>query len=157
MKAIILAGGLGTRISEETALRPKPMIEIGGRPILWHIMKMYSAHGIHDFVVCCGYKGYVIKEVGVDSDVPTHDGTTPFQLAVWQEQLHVCDWLLDQGVDVHQVAGAAPPLTPHLTAIAQTPSLARPTVRATLEWSCISTVLLHQHLFPTCPVPISCF
>jgi len=62
MKAIILAGGLGTRISEETALRPKPMIEIGGRPILWHIMKMYSAHGINDFVVCCGYKGYVIKE-----------------------------------------------------------------------------------------------
>ncbi len=62
MKAIILAGGLGTRISEETALRPKPMIEIGGRPILWHIMKMYSTHGIHDFVVCCGYKGYVIKE-----------------------------------------------------------------------------------------------
>lgn len=62
MKAIILAGGLGTRISEETAVRPKPMIEIGGRPILWHIMKIYSAHGIHDFVVCCGYKGYVIKE-----------------------------------------------------------------------------------------------
>lgn len=62
MKAIILAGGFGTRISEETALRPKPMIEIGGRPILWHIMKIYSAHGIHDFVVCCGYKGYVIKE-----------------------------------------------------------------------------------------------
>jgi glucose-1-phosphate cytidylyltransferase len=62
MKAIILAGGLGTRISEETALRPKPMIEIGGRPILWHIMKIYSAHGINDFVVCCGYKGYVIKE-----------------------------------------------------------------------------------------------
>ncbi|MDH5480376.1 MAG: glucose-1-phosphate cytidylyltransferase [Nitrosomonas sp.] len=62
MKAIILAGGLGTRISEETTLRPKPMIEIGGRPILWHIMKMYSAHGIHDFVVCCGYKGYMIKE-----------------------------------------------------------------------------------------------
>jgi len=62
MKAIILAGGLGTRISEETALRPKPMIEIGGRPILWHIMKIYSAHGINDFVVCCGYRGYVIKE-----------------------------------------------------------------------------------------------
>lgn len=62
MKAIILAGGLGTRISEETSLRPKPMIEIGGRPILWHIMKMYSAHGINDFIVCCGYKGYVIKE-----------------------------------------------------------------------------------------------
>ena len=62
MKAVILAGGLGTRISEETHLRPKPMIEIGGKPILWHIMKMYSAHGVHDFVICCGYKGYVIKE-----------------------------------------------------------------------------------------------
>jgi glucose-1-phosphate cytidylyltransferase len=62
MKAVILAGGLGTRISEETHLRPKPMIDIGGRPILWHIMKMYSAHGVNDFVICCGYKGYVIKE-----------------------------------------------------------------------------------------------
>lgn len=62
MKAVILAGGLGTRISEETHLRPKPMIEIGGKPILWHIMKMYSAHGVNDFVICCGYKGYMIKE-----------------------------------------------------------------------------------------------
>ena len=62
MKAVILAGGLGTRISEETHLKPKPMIEIGGRPILWHIMKMYSAHGVNDFVICCGYKGYLIKE-----------------------------------------------------------------------------------------------
>jgi glucose-1-phosphate cytidylyltransferase len=62
MKAVILAGGLGTRISEETHLKPKPMIEIGGRPILWHIMKMYSYHGVNDFVICCGYKGYVIKE-----------------------------------------------------------------------------------------------
>ncbi|MGY4350484.1 glucose-1-phosphate cytidylyltransferase [Bradyrhizobium sp. GM7.3] len=62
MKAIILAGGLGTRISEESHLKPKPMIEIGGKPILWHIMKMYSHHGIYDFVVCLGYKGYVIKE-----------------------------------------------------------------------------------------------
>lgn len=62
MKAVILAGGLGTRISEETHLKPKPMIEIGGRPILWHIMKLYSAHGINDFVICCGYKGYIIKE-----------------------------------------------------------------------------------------------
>ncbi len=62
MKAVLLAGGLGTRISEESHLRPKPMIEIGGRPILWHIMKMYSAHGVNDFVVCLGYKGYVIKE-----------------------------------------------------------------------------------------------
>lgn len=62
MKAVILAGGLGTRISEETHLRPKPMIDIGGRPILWHIMKLYSASGIQDFVICCGYKGYQIKE-----------------------------------------------------------------------------------------------
>ena len=62
MKAVVLAGGLGTRLSEETQLRPKPMIEIGGRPILWHILKMYSAHGINDFIICCGYKGYVIKE-----------------------------------------------------------------------------------------------
>lgn len=62
MKAVILAGGLGTRISEETVSRPKPMVEIGGRPILWHIMKIYSAHGIHDFVICCGYKGYMVKE-----------------------------------------------------------------------------------------------
>lgn len=62
MKAVILAGGLGTRISEETHLKPKPMIEIGGRPILWHIMKSYSHHGVNEFVICCGYKGYVIKE-----------------------------------------------------------------------------------------------
>ncbi|MBU6386048.1 MAG: glucose-1-phosphate cytidylyltransferase [Planctomycetes bacterium] len=62
MKAVILAGGLGTRISEETHLKPKPMIEIGGRPILWHIMKIYSAYGIHEFIVCAGYKGYIIKE-----------------------------------------------------------------------------------------------
>ena len=62
MKAVILAGGLGTRLSEETSVRPKPMVEIGGKPILWHIMKMYSAHGINDFIICCGYKGYLIKE-----------------------------------------------------------------------------------------------
>ncbi|WEX17576.1 MULTISPECIES: glucose-1-phosphate cytidylyltransferase [Pseudomonas] len=62
MKAVILAGGLGTRLSEETSVRPKPMVEIGGKPILWHILKMYSAHGINDFIICCGYKGYVIKE-----------------------------------------------------------------------------------------------
>lgn len=62
MKAVILAGGLGTRLSEETSVRPKPMVEIGGRPILWHILKIYSHHGINDFVICCGYKGYLIKE-----------------------------------------------------------------------------------------------
>ncbi len=62
MKAVILAGGLGTRLSEETSLKPKPMVEVGGKPILWHIMKMYSANGVNDFIICCGYKGYVIKE-----------------------------------------------------------------------------------------------
>ena len=62
MQAVILAGGFGTRISEESTIRPKPMVEIGGRPILWHIMKIYSSHGINDFVICCGYKGHMIKE-----------------------------------------------------------------------------------------------
>ncbi len=62
MKAVILAGGLGTRISEETSIKPKPMVEVGGKPILWHVMKIYSAHGINDFIICLGYKGYVIKE-----------------------------------------------------------------------------------------------
>ena len=62
MKAVILAGGLGTRLSEETHLKPKPMVEIGGKPILWHILKTYSSQGINDFIICCGYKGYVIKE-----------------------------------------------------------------------------------------------
>ncbi len=62
MKAVILAGGLGTRVSEETDIKPKPMIQIGGKPILWHVMKLYSVHGVNDFIICCGYKGYVIKE-----------------------------------------------------------------------------------------------
>ncbi len=62
MKVVLLAGGLGTRLSEETSLRPKPMVEIGGRPILWHIMKIYSSFGFNDFIICLGYKGYVIKE-----------------------------------------------------------------------------------------------
>lgn len=62
MRAVILAGGLGTRLSEETTIKPKPMVEVGGRPILWHIMKIYSAYGINDFIICCGYKGYIIKE-----------------------------------------------------------------------------------------------
>ena len=75
MKAVILAGGLGTRISEETHLKPKPMIEIGGKPILWHIMKVYSAHGINDFIVCCGYKGYVIKEYFANYFLHTSDVT----------------------------------------------------------------------------------
>jgi glucose-1-phosphate cytidylyltransferase len=62
MKAVILAGGMGTRITEESSMRPKPMVEVGGRPILWHLMKLYSSYGINDFIICCGYKGYVIKE-----------------------------------------------------------------------------------------------
>jgi glucose-1-phosphate cytidylyltransferase len=66
MKAVILAGGLGTRLSEETTMKPKPMVDIGGFPILWHIMKMYSCHGVNDFVVCCGYKGHVIKDFFAD-------------------------------------------------------------------------------------------
>lgn len=74
-KAVILAGGLGTRISEETGVKPKPMVEIGGKPILWHIMKIYSHHGINDFVVCCGHKGYVIKEYFANYFLHTSDVT----------------------------------------------------------------------------------
>lgn len=73
MKAVILAGGLGTRLSEETEHKPKPMVEIGGRPILWHIMKIYAAHGINEFVICLGYKGYVIKEFFVNYFIHNSD------------------------------------------------------------------------------------
>ncbi|CAM3246457.1 Glucose-1-phosphate cytidylyltransferase [Sphingomonas antarctica] len=75
MQAVLLAGGLGTRLGEETSLRPKPMVEIGGKPILWHIMKMYSAHGINDFIVCLGYKGYLIKEYFANYFLHTADVT----------------------------------------------------------------------------------
>jgi glucose-1-phosphate cytidylyltransferase len=75
MKAVILAGGLGTRLSEETTLRPKPMVEIGGKPILWHIMKVYSAYGINDFIICLGYKGYIIKEYFANYFLHTSDVT----------------------------------------------------------------------------------
>lgn len=75
MKAVILAGGLGTRLSEETSVRPKPMVEIGGKPILWHIMKIYSCNGINDFVICCGYKGYLIKEYFANYFLHTSDVT----------------------------------------------------------------------------------
>src|SRR3954452_18059709 len=75
MKAVILAGGLGSRLSEETTVKPKPMVEIGGKPMLWHIMKMYSAHGVHDFVICLGYKGYVIKEFFANYALHTSDVT----------------------------------------------------------------------------------
>ena len=86
MKAVILAGGLGTRISEETHLKPKPMIEIGGKPILWHIMKTYSFYGINDFVICCGYKGYVIKEYFANYFLHMSDVT--FDMAANKMEIH---------------------------------------------------------------------
>jgi glucose-1-phosphate cytidylyltransferase len=89
MKAVILAGGFGTRISEESAVRPKPMIEIGNRPILWHIMKIYSAHGINDFVICCGYKGYMIKDYFANYHLHTADVT--YDLQNQRTTIHRCD------------------------------------------------------------------
>jgi glucose-1-phosphate cytidylyltransferase len=86
MKAVVLAGGLGTRLSEETALRPKPMVEIGGKPVLWHILKMYSHHGINDFVICCGYKGYMIKEYFANYFLHTSDVT--FDMAQNKMEVH---------------------------------------------------------------------
>lgn len=86
MKAVILAGGFGSRLSEETALRPKPMVEIGGKPILWHIMKIYAAHGIDDFVVCLGYKGYVIKEWFANYALHTSDVT--FDMRTGEMEVH---------------------------------------------------------------------
>ena len=86
MKAVILAGGLGTRISEETHLKPKPMVEIGGKPILWHILKIYSQHGINDFVICCGYKGYVIKEYFANYFL--HNSDVTFNMASNSMEVH---------------------------------------------------------------------
>lgn len=86
MKAVILAGGFGTRLSEETTLRPKPMVEVGGRPILWHIMKIYSHYGINDFIICCGYKGYLIKEFFANYHLHTSDVT--FDLTTSSSQIH---------------------------------------------------------------------
>lgn len=86
MKLVILAGGLGTRISEETTLKPKPMVEVGGRPILWHIMKMYASHGINEFIFCLGYKGYVIKEFFANYFLHTSDVT--FDLATNRMEVH---------------------------------------------------------------------
>jgi len=86
MKAVVLAGGLGTRLSEETAVRPKPMVEIGGKPILWHILKMYSHHGINDFVICCGHKGYMIKEYFANYFLHTSDVT--FDMASNRMEVH---------------------------------------------------------------------
>jgi glucose-1-phosphate cytidylyltransferase len=86
MKAVILAGGFGTRISEETDIKPKPMVEVGGKPILWHIMKIYSTHGINDFIICCGYKGYVIKEYFANYFLHMSDVT--FDMATNEMQVH---------------------------------------------------------------------
>ena len=103
MKAVILAGGLGTRISEETSVRPKPMVEIGGKPVLWHIMKIYSSHGINDFIICLGYKGYVIKEYFANYYLHMSDVT--FDMSSNQMEVHqnkVEPWrvtLVDTGDD----------------------------------------------------------
>lgn len=86
MKAVILAGGLGTRISEETIVKPKPMIEIGGKPILWHIMKIYSFHGINEFIICCGYKGYVIKEYFANYFL--HQSDITFDMSINKMKIH---------------------------------------------------------------------
>ena len=86
MKAVILAGGLGTRLSEETTIKPKPMVEIGGRPILWHIMKIFSSYGINDFIICCGYKGYVIKEYFANYRL--HNSNVTVDLANDKIELH---------------------------------------------------------------------
>jgi len=86
MKAVILAGGFGTRLSEETVMKPKPMVEIGGRPILWHIMKIYSAYDINDFIICCGYKGYMIKEYF--SNYYLHMSDITFDMANHETEIH---------------------------------------------------------------------
>ena len=86
MKAVILAGGFGTRLSEETEVRPKPMVEIGGKPILWHIMKIYSSHGINDFIICLGYKGYIIKEYFANYFL--HSSNVTFDIANNKMEVH---------------------------------------------------------------------
>ncbi len=101
MKAVILAGGLGSRLSEETVARPKPMVEIGGRPILWHIMKIYSAHGIHDFIICLGYKGNMIKEYFANYFLYSADVTIDLAHNKIENHRHDCEpWrvtLVDTG------------------------------------------------------------
>lgn len=103
MKAVILAGGYGTRLSEETGIRPKPMVEIGNRPILWHIMKIFSAHGIHDFIICCGYKGYLIKEYFANYYL--HQSDVTFNMTNNTMQVHQnhaepwCVTLVDTGLE----------------------------------------------------------
>ena len=103
MKAVILAGGYGTRLSEETDIKPKPMVEIGDKPILWHIMKIYSAYGVNDFIICCGYKGYIIKEYF--SNYYLHSSDITFDMSQNKMELHHCNsepWrvtLIDTGLN----------------------------------------------------------
>jgi glucose-1-phosphate cytidylyltransferase len=117
MKAVILAGGLGTRISEETHLKPKPMIEIGGKPILWHLLKIYSAHGVNDFIICCGYKGYIIKEYFANYFLHMSDVTFDMkhnQMKVHQQNAE--PWtitLVDTGDDT-QTGGRLKRVAPYL-------------------------------------------
>jgi glucose-1-phosphate cytidylyltransferase len=117
MKAVILAGGLGTRISEETSTRPKPMIEIGGKPILWHIMKLYSHYGVNDFIVCCGYKGYVIKEYFANYFLHMSDVTFDMaKNAMEVHQRHAEPWrvtLVDTG-DETMTGGRLKRITPYI-------------------------------------------
>jgi glucose-1-phosphate cytidylyltransferase len=117
LKVVILAGGLGTRLAEETQLRPKPMVEIGTRPMIWHIMKIYSAHGLNDFIICCGYKGYVIKEYF--SNYFLHNANVTFDLAAGQFEIHESDvepWrvtLIDTGEST-QTGGRVARIAPYL-------------------------------------------
>jgi glucose-1-phosphate cytidylyltransferase len=117
MKTVILAGGLGSRLGEETAIRPKPMVEIGGRPILWHIMKIYSAHGVNDFIICLGYKGYMIKEYF--SNYFLHMSNVTFDLAKNAMEIHhnsAEPWrvtLIDTGADT-MTGGRLGAIRPHL-------------------------------------------
>ena len=104
MKVVILAGGFGTRLSEETQIKPKPMVEIGGKPILWHIMKIYSAHGLNDFIICCGYKGYIIKEYFANYYLHTSDITLDMSKNTMEmQQCNSEPWnvtLIDTGYNV---------------------------------------------------------
>jgi glucose-1-phosphate cytidylyltransferase len=117
VKAVILAGGLGTRLAEETQVKPKPMIDIGGRPLLWHVMKSYAAHDITDFIICCGYKGYMIKEFFANYFLHTSDVT--FDLANREMEVHSCHaepWrvtLVDTGLET-QTGGRLRRVAAHL-------------------------------------------
>jgi glucose-1-phosphate cytidylyltransferase len=117
MKAVILAGGLGTRLNEETTMRPKPMVEIGGQPILWHILKIYSQHGINDFVICLGYKGYMIKEFFANYFLHTADVTFHMQENRMQVHGHHTEpWhvtLVDTGEDT-MTGGRLKRITPYV-------------------------------------------